>query len=199
MSVRMVSPRRAPKIGEAGYERRAHDDYQTPGWVTDLLLDAVTLRGKVWECAASDGRMVQRLRMRGYAVRATDIRPLEGNDYVADFLHRHEMYGGTETIATNPPYSQAESFVRHAFNLTDGCNGIVAMLLRHDWDTAGGRRDLSEMLTLKIVITKRIRWVEDSTGSPRENHAWYVWDHLALGKRHTIYPTISATMHTRAA
>lgn len=180
--------RKSARYGESGYARLDADFYPTPSWVTGVLGENYALRGKVWECAAGDGRMAQRLRLHGYDVRCTDIRIMEGSDNDGDFLLCREMHAGTETVATNPPYTLAEAFVRHAINLTDGVNGMVAMLLRHDWDTAGSRRDLCELLTTKIVLTRRIRWIEGSTGSPRENHAWYVWDHLALGKRRIVYP-----------
>ena len=32
------------------------------------------------------------------------------------------------------------------------------------------------MFAKKVVLTKRIRWFEDSTGSPSFNHCWMIWD-----------------------
>ena len=58
---------------------------------------------------------------------------------------------------------------------------MVVLLLRHDWDCAAGRVDLVRKLTRKITITRRIRWIDGTTGSPREHHAWYVWDVADLG------------------
>lgn len=182
--------RRSARYGESGYERREADFYPTPDWVTDVLCENYVLRGRIWEPAAGDGRMARRLR-RHYDVDASDVNAIAGAEGALNFLEvRHPTRYGA--IVTNPPFSLSESFVRHAINLTDGVNGIVAMLLRHDWDTAGSRRDLCELLTLKIVLTRRIRWIEGSTGSPRENHAWYVWDHLHLGQRRLLYPRIGA-------
>jgi hypothetical protein len=28
----------------------------------------------------------------------------------------------------------------------------------------------------KVVVTKRPRWIADSTGSPRHNYSWFIWD-----------------------
>lgn len=184
-----IERRRSARYGESGYARNEADFYPTPDWVTDALLDNYALRGIVWEPAAGDGRMAARIRLR-HKVGTSDLRASPGLDACTNFI---EVEGPQPfaSIVTNPPYTLAESFVRKALNMTHAHGGIVAMLLRHDWDTAAGRRDLSELLTLKIVLTRRIRWIEGSTGSPRENHAWYIWDHRALGKRRAIYPKLT--------
>jgi hypothetical protein len=53
------------------------------------------------------------------------------------------------------------------------------MLLRADFDSAATRRHLfadCPAFAKKVVLTKRIRWIEGSTGSPSFNHAWFLWD-----------------------
>jgi hypothetical protein len=51
-----------------------------------------------------------------------------------------------------------------------------------------GKRDAAKaalrnvaMLARKLALTRRIRWFEDSTGSPSFNHAWFLHDHLHKG------------------
>jgi hypothetical protein len=29
---------------------------------------------------------------------------------------------------------------------------------------------------MKLIVTKRPRWIKGSKGSPRHTYAWYVWD-----------------------
>jgi hypothetical protein len=82
-------------------------------------------------------------------------------------------------IVTNPPYSLATAFIEHALRLTLPRRGKVVMLLRHDFDTASSRHHLfggNEAFKKKVVLTRRPRWIEGSTGSPRHNFAWYIWD-----------------------
>jgi hypothetical protein len=59
------------------------------------------------------------------------------------------------------------------------------MLLRVDFDSAKSRRHLfadCPAFAGKIVLTKRIRCIEGSTGSPSFNHAWFVWDRQHRGR-----------------
>lgn len=82
------------------------------------------------------------------------------------------------SIVTNPPYSLAEEFVRHALDLTRAAGGMVAMLLRHEFDCAATRRDLFDMraFAYRMALTRRPRWIAGTTGSPRHNFTWFVWD-----------------------
>jgi hypothetical protein len=64
-----------------------------------------------------------------------------------------------------------------------------AMLQRTDFDHAKTRWHLfaeSTSFAKKLVLTKRIRWIVGSTGSPSFNRAFYVWD-----RSHTGPPTIA--------
>jgi hypothetical protein len=48
-----------------------------------------------------------------------------------------------------------------------------SLLLRCDYDHAASRRYLFDRpFSKKIVLTKRIQWIEGSTGSPSFDHAW---------------------------
>ena len=108
------------------------------------------------------------------------------------------------SIVTNPPYktvdtndeewayikdlagkycmggkvSLAELFCRHAIELMRPVGGQVAMFMRNEFDCGRGRMGLFQYPPFhrKIVVTKRPRWIAGSTGSPRHNYAWFVWD-----------------------
>jgi hypothetical protein len=61
---------------------------------------------------------------------------------------------------------------------------VVAMLLRTDFDHAATRAHLfarCSMFAKKVILTKRIRWFDDSNGSPSFNHCWMIWDRLHRG------------------
>ena len=59
------------------------------------------------------------------------------------------------------------------------------MLLRTDFDHAKSRQHLFQhpAFSKKLVLTKRIKWFEDSKGQPSFNHAWFVWDYRHKGHR----------------
>jgi hypothetical protein len=64
------------------------------------------------------------------------------------------------------------------------------MLLRTDFDHAKTRWPLFSdcpAFACKIVLTKRIRWIEGSTGSPSFNHAWFMWDWWHKGPPEIAY------------
>lgn len=157
---------------DSGYERKERDLYETPDWVTRALVPHLTrLPATVWEPACGSGKMVRALKAMAMRVEATDI------DIGIDFLERHDT--SFEAIITNPPYALATKFIWHALACTEAGNGLVAMLLRTDFDHAKTREQLfasHPAFARKVVLTKRIQWFEDSKGSPSFNHAWFIWD-----------------------
>lgn len=177
-------PRKSARYGESGYARLKDDAYQTPPWATAGVLQRVALRGRVWEPACGDGAMVEGLRAAGYRVLPTDISNKTKAHFLYDFLSAEPtLPDGVQTIFTNPPYERATEFVRRALELVEPVGGMVVMLLRREWDCPPSRLDLYKMLTRKLTLTRRIRWIPGSTGSPREHHAFFVWDYADLGAR----------------
>ncbi|MBF0093242.1 MAG: hypothetical protein HQL33_01500 [Alphaproteobacteria bacterium] len=160
------------------FERADNDAYYTPDWCTEVLLAKVRFRGAVWEPASGKGRMAAVLRRAGYPVVESDIDPSTTGESL-DFLTCGAMAEGTSSVVTNPPYHIGTNFVRHALALALPRGGMVAMLLRHEFDCAKTRRPLFERpeFRIKLVLTTRPRWIAEDTGnSPRHNFSWYVWD-----------------------
>jgi hypothetical protein len=169
----------------SGYVRRDRDDYPTPSWVTHALVPHLPGGGrvKVWEPAAGSGAMVRALAEHDiFDIEATDIT--DGHDFL-----KQGPPLGLQAIVTNPPYALATEFIDRALALIPA-DGFAAMLLRADFDSAKTRRHLfadCRLFSKKIVLTKRIRWIEGSTGSPSFNHAWYVWDRAHRGPATLAY------------
>lgn len=158
---------------DSGYERKERDCYETPAWVTRALLPHFPRKpDRILEPACGSGKMVAVL---------SDIAFVEGTDITdgVDFLAIDDLRRTPDAIITNPPYVLAREFIDRALDLTFHIKGWVAMLLRTDYDHAKTRSDLfgeCECFAKKLVLTKRIKWFEDSTGSPSFNHAWFIWD-----------------------
>jgi len=159
----------------SGYARLPDEKYFTPEWVTEALLPHLGLEGPahLHEPAAGAGHIVRVLKAAGHTVTTGD------RSLGSDFMHMTKC--PAVGIITNPPYNAAEEFIVHAIELMKP-DGFVAVLLRSDYDHAATRRYMFEPpFAKRVVLTKRIRWIENSTGSPSFNHAWFIWDWLHQG------------------
>jgi hypothetical protein len=155
---------------QSGYERKAHDRYSTPPWVTRTLLHYLPPNASIWEPAAGNGAMVNVLRQAGYRVHATDL----GRNFLTSEPNH------CNAVVTNPPFKQSKEFIEHALAVTKPHDGFVAMLLRVDYDSASTRQHLfahCRPFAGKIVLIKRIVWFTPAIAAPSYNHAWFLWDH----------------------
>jgi len=160
---------------DSGYKRKEFDRYETPEWVTKCLLPHIPKRvTEVWEPACGSGKMSRVLQSAGYHVYGTDIET--GQNFLTK---ESEVIYTADAIITNPPYADALAFIDMALSITD----FVAMLLRTDYDHASSRARLftKGRFAKKLVLTKRIKWFEDSKGQPSFNHAWFIWDDDHMG------------------
>jgi hypothetical protein len=160
---------------DSNYARKERDEYNTPFWVTHALVPHIPRGRKIWEPACGQGNIVRVLLNAGYSVHAGDLVDGE-NFFDTDFPL------DVDGIVTNPPYTVASLFIKHAISLMHSRVGFVCLLLPSDFSYAKGRRELfadSPIFIKKIELTKRIVWFERSDGkraAPSENHAWYIWD-----------------------
>lgn len=173
----------AAMLGDSGYERIEADHYCTPQENVDCLVQHVNIHQNVWECAAGKGDISERLTEFGHKVWSSDIIDYGFDDtfHLADFLQQTKLPDPSiRAIVSNPPYADdlPEEFIRHALRLMQPVKGQVAMFLRNEYDCGKGRMDLFGLPPFhkKIIVTKRPRWIAGSTGSPRHNYSWFVWD-----------------------
>lgn len=171
---------------DSGYERKERDLYETPEWVTEALLPHLPKLQTIWEPACGTGKMAHVLSRAAY-VHRSDIEPMcEPADRFC-FLSRAPgarcITTDQHAIITNPPYELGTKFCEHALRLMEPVGGMVAMLLRTDFDHAKGRSYLFRdcpAFAKKLVLMKRIVWFVEANGKPKAspsfNHAWYIWD-----------------------
>lgn len=196
-----LAPVNDPAMMGSNFPRKELDFYPTPEWLTEIVVphihDMRPNLTNIWEPACGDGAMVKVLerpdivamKPSPWKVQASDI-----NNYGFPGTIQHDFLSPVtyhvDAIVTNPPYGDlAEAFIRKALVSTRQRNGIVAMLLRHEYDTASGRVDLfeKEPFARHIVITKRPRWIPGSTGAPRHSYGWYIWDWEHQGPAEKYY------------
>lgn len=165
-------------LGASAHERREGDFYPTPAWCSETLLRLYPMPPLVWEPACGDGAIVQVLRRHGMTVHASDLSPRMSPARTADFFLAESAPEDADAIITNPPYTHARAFVERALELMQPRKGVVAMLLRNEYDSADTRRHLfgQAPFAAKIVLTRRPMWIAGTSGSPRHNYSWFVWD-----------------------
>lgn len=157
---------------------RAHQFYPTPPEATQALLDrySVTLGqgARVWEPATGTGAMEDVLRFHGATVVGTDLYDHgRGGGVAFQLADWPEGMGPGDAVVTNPPFSEAEAFIRHAVH--DLQAGFVAMLLKAAYFHAAERGELFTRFPPSAVHP--LMWRLDFTGegSPAMEMSWYVW------------------------
>lgn len=195
------------------HDRKKGEKYYTPAWVTRCLIRVLggrlTTVPLIVEPAAGDGKIVDELRHHGYAVEASDLTPDRFDIVSIDFFSMTAILSPAAAIITNPPFGVggrlAFQFCWHALRLMEQRCGLVAMLLRDDFDSAKGRRKLfadHPAFDMKIVITDRIRWTnlpQDAKKGPSGSHAWFIWDWSRDPTQHTALVYASADEDPLAA
>lgn len=156
--------------GNTAYKRNASDYYPTPPEVTQALLNFLDLpKGtSIWEPACGEGHMVDVMQNNGLQVVGTDLW------MGVDFLNA-ELPEEVSWIITNPPFSQAEQFIRKCAQH----GRPFALLLKSQYWHAAKRVSLFFDITPAFVLP--LTWRPDflfkkrGAGSPLMDVAWCVW------------------------
>ena len=163
--------------GNSARGRRRSDLYPTPPDVTVALLRFLNLPKEttIWEPAAGDGDMAKAVRDCGMLVDETDIR--SGQDFLTSWRPNDSEYD-YDWIITNPPFSLAEEFIRHAAEL----QSPFAMLLKAQYWHAAKRAQLFREIPPSYVLP--LTWRPDflfkerdgkKGASPLMDIMWCVW------------------------
>lgn len=162
--------------GNGAKARKAADLYPTPPEVTVALMRFLKLPGEtvVWEPARGQGDMVRALANCGMAVYGTDIR--DGIDFLT--ARQPGNAPAADWIITNPPFSLADEFIRHAAEI----GKPFAMLLKAQYWHAAKRAQLFREIPPSYVLP--LTWRPDflfkerngkKGASPLMDVMWCVW------------------------
>lgn len=164
-----------------GAVRKLRDFYETPGWVTEALIDREPLHGPVLDPACGDGAILKVLHRRG-------VGPLAGNDIEPGeaecYLRRCSDYLQTParprwpSVVMNPPYRLAADFVRVA--LADVVRGgkVCALLRLNFLGSSRKRLDLvgpGSQLRAVHALSRRPSFTGDGR-SDACDYAWFIWE-----------------------
>ncbi len=150
----------------SSFERRPADFYPTPRAAVLPLIPYLRGIRSFAEPCAGDGALVRHLEANGLrCVYAGDIR--NGRDALA-----LDDYGAVDAIITNPPYTRE---LMH--KLIEHFQRIVPTWLLLDSDWASTRQAAPFMPCCSdIVAIGRVKWIEGSKHTGKDNHAWYRFD-----------------------
>ena len=169
-------------------QREADDYYATDPRAIDLLLDVENFHPDIWECAAGENHMADRLKRHGFNVRTSDIVPRTPGTEVLDFLSP-DISAWHGDIITNPPYKHALRFITQALSIIpDGRK--VAMFLKLQFMEGKARKHLFTTCPPKTIYvsSSRIMCAKNGDfqgmqagGGSAVAYAWYVWQRGYVG------------------
>lgn len=102
-----------PKPKHSGYERQTDEWYVEPTWCVDLLFEAESFKGTIWDASCGEGTIPASAKRYGYKTYATDLvdRGYPDFDTVLDFIKSDDDMFEEYTIVSNPPYGRAITLV----------------------------------------------------------------------------------------
>ncbi len=167
-------------------EREEYDYYATDPIAIDKLLTVETPSHYIWECAAGEGHLAERLREKGFEVFTSDIVERKYKlDFVEDFLLRTKLGYSCMDILTNPPYKYAKEFVLKALELVDDGHKVYMFLKLTFLEGKARYKELFSKYPPKniYVFYGRIQCAKNGdlkkmglSGTSAVCYAWFVWE-----------------------
>jgi len=170
----------------SSFERREADFYPTPRAAVVPLIPYLRGIRSFAEPCAGDGALVRHLEEFGLrCVYAGDIRAA-GQDQDALEL---DSYGKADAIITNPPWSRdvLHRLIEHFQNIAP-----TWLLLDSDWAQTKQAAPFLPSCS-DIVAIGRVKWIEDSKHTGKDNAGWYRFD-----ARHKAGPVFHGRDHGEA-
>jgi len=156
------------------FERREMDFYPTPAPAVSALVGKLGKNTTFVEPCAGDGRLADMLEIAGHTCTyASDLEPRRRDIRVLDVLDLNEVHClGADLIITNPPWSRG---VLHPLILHLSQLRPTWLLFDADWaHTRQAKPYLA--FCVEIVAIGRLKWVEGSPFTGKDNCAWYLFD-----------------------
>lgn len=182
----------AGMIGAGPKSNRAnHDYYATPPVCTEALLriEPQLLDAHIVEPCCGEGHISKVLKQHGCRVSSSDLIDRGYGRTGVDFLRMHKLQG--DVVASNPPFSHAAEFVRHALALDARS---VVMLLKLQFLETADRSDLIEdcwlqhRASLQRVHVFKNRVALWKNGKPHKGGmfalGWFVWSRARQAHPH---------------
>jgi hypothetical protein len=165
------------------YSRKPRDYYPTPLAAVLPLIPHLPASFTFCEPCAGDGRLVEHVESAhedASCITAYDIEPQAGDVEDLDALALAEEHvSGCDVIITNPPWDRK---ILHPMIERFSDLRPTWLLFDADWIHTIQSAELVRSRLCKIVSVGRVKWIEDSAGSGKDNAAWYLFDRNKSGE-----------------
>jgi len=152
------------------FKRRPQDTYDTPAIAVMPLIPHLPKGFTFWEPCAGQGYLVNALG-REACVLASDIEPRHREVIFADALVEGAPVDAG-FIITNPPWSRS---LLHAMIVHFSAQKPTWLLFDADWIHTKQSEPYLPLLR-KVVSVGRLRWIEGSEHTGKDNCAWHLFD-----------------------
>jgi hypothetical protein len=154
------------------FKRVERDFYPTPIEAVVPLIPHLPKKGLFAEPCAGDGRLIRHIEkltgMLGYWM--TDIEPMA--DFVGDGDATTDKILGCDICITNPPWNRK---ILHP--IIENLSNQLPTWLLFDADWMHTKQSAPFMDRLhKIVSVGRVKWIEGSKMTGKDNCCWYLFD-----------------------
>ena len=169
------------------FKRIDRDYYPTPLAAVTALIPYLPTQFTYAEPCAGDRRLIshlEKLHNNSSCEWASDVEPRADNIVTIDALNLVEEHiSGCDLIITNPPWirTKASGFLLHELIKTFSDLRPTWLLFDADWVHTIQSSELVKTRLCKIVSIGRVKWIEDSAGSGKDNSAWYLFDSKKVG------------------
>ena len=162
------------------FKKNVHDQYYTPlAPVRPLIPHLTNERFTYAEPCAGDGRLIRHLESlipNAECLIACDIDPKSDHIEVRSAFNR--TYEEVDYIITNPPWTRD---ILHDMIMYFSDQKPTWLLFDLDWAATKQAAPYLERCS-KIVSIGRVKWIEDSKKTGKDNAAWYLFDHTFGGQ-----------------
>lgn len=166
------------------YVRKPRDYYPTPLAAVTALAPHLPTSFTYAEPCAGDGRLIAHISTihpESECTFASDIELRDSDEDIEeldalDITEAHLQHA--ELIITNPPWERKilHPMIEHFSALRP-----TWLLFDADWIHTIQSSNLVSTRLCKIVSIGRVKWIEDSAGSGKDNAAWYLFDNNKTG------------------
>jgi hypothetical protein len=164
------------------YERKPRDYYPTPLAAVQPLITHLPESFCFAEPCAGDGRLINHIESLHNSCScawASDIEPQGDDIEQLDALELDNQHlAACDVIITNPPWERSKksgfllhTMIEHFSNLRP-----TWLLFDADWIHTQQSSDLVRTRLRKVVSIGRVKWIEDSAGTGKDNCMWYLFD-----------------------
>lgn len=157
----------------SNFERIERDFYPTPMEAVIPLLPHLANGSKFIEPCAGDGRLIDHLQAHGHkCTYGVDVEPIWPIQRVGDATSIHYNLGANDYFITNPPWDRK---ILHP--IIENLSNQLPTWLLFDADWMHTKQSVQFIKRIvKIVSVGRVKWIEGSKMTGKDNCCWYLFD-----------------------